>query len=128
MTSSTVSRLSAPRSSTNDASGVTRSSSTPSWSTMIFFTRSETGSMTLLLCLMACVRPKLPILHVEAAVHPQNLSGDVSGRFRYQKRHRRRNVLGLAHPSERDRAHDGFLGLVGHRVRHVGLDEPGGDR
>src|SRR6185369_7085467 len=43
ITSSTVSRESAPRSSTNDASGVTSSSSTPSCSTMMLFTLSETA-------------------------------------------------------------------------------------
>src|SRR5829696_6188745 len=43
MTSSTVSRESAPRSSTNDASGVTSSSSTPSCSTMMLLTLSATA-------------------------------------------------------------------------------------
>src|SRR3954464_161779 len=43
MTSSTVSSESAPRSSTNDASGVTSSSSTPSCSTMMLFTLSATA-------------------------------------------------------------------------------------
>src|SRR5579862_3379908 len=42
MTSSTVSRESAPRSSTKEAVGVTSPSSTPSCSTMIVFTRSST--------------------------------------------------------------------------------------
>src|SRR5690349_24634367 len=41
MTSSTVSSESAPRSSTNDAFGVTSSSFTPSCSTTIFLTRSS---------------------------------------------------------------------------------------
>src|SRR5271157_3262149 len=45
MTSSTVSSESAPRSSTNDALGVTSPSSTPSCSTMICFTRSSTDAM-----------------------------------------------------------------------------------
>src|SRR5215208_6939409 len=43
MTSSTVSRESAPRSSTNDASGVTSSSSTPSCSTIMLLTLSATA-------------------------------------------------------------------------------------
>src|SRR5688572_28621418 len=43
ITSSTVSSESAPRSSTNDASGVTSSSSTPNCSTMMLFTLSATA-------------------------------------------------------------------------------------
>src|SRR5271166_3703589 len=43
MTNSTVSRESAPRSSTKEALGVTSPSSTPSCSTMICFTRSSTA-------------------------------------------------------------------------------------
>src|SRR5436305_12883375 len=43
MISSTVSSESAPRSSTNDASGVTSSASTPSCSTMIDLTLSSTA-------------------------------------------------------------------------------------
>src|ERR1022692_2635113 len=45
MTNSTVSSESAPRSSTNDALGVTSASSTPNCSTMICFTRSSTDAM-----------------------------------------------------------------------------------
>src|SRR5271170_2317807 len=45
ITSSTVSRESAPKSSTNDAVGVTSPSSTPSCSTIICFTRSSTLAM-----------------------------------------------------------------------------------
>src|SRR6266496_2558573 len=48
MTSSTVSSESAPRSSTNEALGVTSPSSTPSCSTMICFTFSSTAAMLLL--------------------------------------------------------------------------------
>src|SRR5690349_7970452 len=100
MTSSTVSRLSAPRSSTNDASDVTRSSSTPSWSTMIFLTRSATGSMRLLLRVKACTGPRPDprplILHVESAVDGEDLSGDVGRGVRQQEGHRRRHVLGPA--------------------------------
>src|ERR1035437_8132109 len=45
ITSSTVSSESAPRSSTNEALGVTSASSTPNCSTMICFTRSSTDAM-----------------------------------------------------------------------------------
>src|SRR5271156_416063 len=46
MTNSTVSRESAPRSSTNDAFCVTSPSSTPSCSTIICFTFSSTAAMS----------------------------------------------------------------------------------
>src|SRR6266699_6045133 len=48
MTSSTVSSESAPRSSTNEALGVTSPSSTPNCSTMICLTLSSTAAMFLL--------------------------------------------------------------------------------
>src|SRR5512139_3291185 len=87
MTSSTVSRLSAPRSSTNEASAVTVSSSTPSWSTMIFFTRSATGSIRKApqerspapLGGETAILHREAALHMEAAVHGQHLAGDVGG-------------------------------------------------
>ncbi len=48
MTSSTVSSESAPRSSTNEALGVTSPSSTPNCSTIICFTFSSTAAIVLL--------------------------------------------------------------------------------
>src|SRR5437867_5018780 len=104
MTSSTVSRLSAPRSSTKDASGVTRSSSTPSWSTMIFFTRSATGSMSpLFLLIRLSVGPAVnTILHVEAAVHGQDLARHVGGGVGDQEGHRFRHVLRPAYAAHGD--------------------------
>src|SRR5579875_104756 len=50
MTSSTVSSESAPRSSTNEAAGVTSASSTPNCSTMICFTRSSIEAIDSLSC------------------------------------------------------------------------------
>src|SRR5260221_13375800 len=116
ITSSTVSRLSAPRSSTKDASGVTNSSSTPSWSTMIFFTRSATGSMKLL---QSSPGAGECILHVEAAVHRQYLDGDVGGGVRDQEDHGRRHVLGAAGASERARRQDSLARSLRHTRRHV---------
>src|SRR5579871_2685021 len=56
MTSSTVSRESAPRSSTNEALGVTSPSSTPSCSTMICFTFSSTAAILRLSSQRRCWR------------------------------------------------------------------------
>src|SRR5439155_9862805 len=142
MTSSTVSRLSAPRSSTKDASGVTRSSSTPSWSTMIFFTRSATGSMKLLRGIprgipfeLSARTPRVHeapgaegppvILHMKAAVHGQHLAGDVGGRVGEQEDHDTRDVGGLPGPAEGDGGRHRLAGFRRHGRRHVGLDEPG---
>src|SRR5207247_6653394 len=129
ITSSTVSRLSAPRSSTKDASGVTSSSSTPSWSTMIFFTRSATGSIKLLQSSPGAGEGILhgarggapPSSHMEAAVHGQDLARDVGRGVRDQEDHGPRHVLGTAGPAEGDGGGDGLAGLVGHGGGHVGL-------
>src|SRR5271169_2005015 len=118
ITSSTVSSESAPRSSTNEALGVTSPSSTPSCSTIICFTRSSTLAILIvppisrsgtLGCTQESCAPlfDLPILcganrpvnlsnsklqqhfehsaRVHAAVHTENLSGDVTGLVARQK-------------------------------------------
>src|SRR5688500_17434909 len=126
MTSSTVSRLSAPRSSTKDASGVTSSSSTPSWSTMIFFTRSATGSMKLLRGPVAG-RPLILLLHVEAAVHPEHLSRDVGGGIGYEKGDGAGDVLRAPDAAQGDGSGQGLLRLVRHGGGHVGVDEARGN-
>src|SRR5437762_3038118 len=69
ITSSTVSRESAPRSSMNFAVGVTSSSSTPSCSTMISFTFSSTGFA------MNRSPPPKGELHIETAVDVVHLAG-----------------------------------------------------
>src|SRR2546425_39228 len=72
ITSSTVSRESAPRSSMNFAVGVTSSSSTPSCSTMISFTFSSTGFA------MNRSPPPKGELHIETAVDVEHLARDVA--------------------------------------------------
>src|SRR5688572_32808628 len=126
MTSSTVSRLSAPRSSTKDASGVTSSSSTPSWSTMIFFTRSATGSMKLLRGPVAG-RLLILLLHVEAAVHPEHLSRDVGGGVGHEERDGTGDVFRAPDAAQGDGCGQGFLRLLVDGGGHVGVDEPRGD-
>src|SRR6185295_9648327 len=108
-------------------------SSTPSWSTMIFFTRSATGSMRLLRGsprspLSSGFETPAPvrILHVKAAVHAQDLSGNVRGGLRAQEDDGPGHVLRPAHPAERNGGGDRFACLFGHRRGHVRLDEARG--
>src|SRR4029077_4474786 len=58
ITSSTVSSESAPRSSTNEAVGVTSASSTPSCSTIICFTRSSTLAILVIPPISAIWNPR----------------------------------------------------------------------
>src|SRR3989442_617983 len=67
MTSSMVSRESAPRSSTNDAAAVTSPSLTPSWSTMIDFTFSCTEAIDL--SPLTNLRPGEPPLSLQKGSH-----------------------------------------------------------
>src|SRR5467141_1186461 len=60
ITSSTVSSESAPRSSTNEALGVTSPSSTPNCSTIICFTFSSTAAMCLLVSKSRESRVRVP--------------------------------------------------------------------
>ncbi len=134
MTSSTVSRLSAPRSSMKLAFSVTFASSTPRCSTTIFFTRSAMSLMCGSLCLVELGRdmnvtsaPSLSIGnrpsgnmrfprpaigeatasdHGHAAIHVQGLPGDVGGLVAGQIDHRGRHVAGGAQPAGRDGAQE----------------------
>src|SRR5262244_2823329 len=84
ITSSTMSSESAPRSSMNDASGVTSLSLTPSCSQMISLTFASTAD---------AIRVFLPYLHVKAAVDAEHLAGDVAGLAANQKPNRMRHLL-----------------------------------
>src|SRR5216117_2161728 len=115
ITSSTVSRESAPRSSMNFAVGVTSSSSTPSCSTMISFTFSSTGFA------MNRSPPPKGELHIETAVDVEHLARDVgrpvSGEESYH--------LG---PLERHLRHEIFARRCRNVRGHVGLYQPGRHR
>src|SRR3989475_11842248 len=87
ITSSTMSRESAPRSSMKDADGVTSSSLTPSCSQMISFTFCSTvDPITLLLCARGS--------HVQTAVDVQDMPGDVAGGRRGKEGDGRGDLLG----------------------------------
>src|SRR5690606_4922471 len=99
MTSSTVSRLSAPRSSMKLASDVSFSRSTPSSSTMMSLTLSST-----LLLMSSSKRGPGPFSHDHPAVYHQHLAGDVGGQVGRQEQHGAGYVLGPAQSAEGDRS------------------------
>src|SRR5512146_1314505 len=151
MTSSTVSRLSAPRSSMKLASSVTFSASTPRCSTTIFFTRSATSLILITpsgIRSETCVRhaiaappgPCKPgsmqgpppsgsarLGHVHPAVHMHRLAGDVGAFVAGEPDEGGGHVLAVAEAARGDALeHLGLLRL-GERVRHRGADEARGD-
>src|SRR6185436_8063113 len=94
ITSSTMSRLSAPRSSMNDDSALISSSPTPSWSAMIDLTFAsmfvaDMASLRLRVegwpGAYSQERPVLQLLHVHSAVHFEHLASDVRGVARREK-------------------------------------------
>src|SRR6266498_6159381 len=89
MISSTVSRESAPRSSTNDASGVTSSSLTSNCSTTTFLTRSYVAD-TLRTSSGSCGRRSLS---QHPSIHNQHLSGDVRNLRQAKEQDHRGDVL-----------------------------------
>src|SRR5262249_15109156 len=120
MTSSTVSRESAPRSSMNFAAGVTSSSSTPSCSMMISFTLSSTD-----FAMNPLRMRKLPrASHVEAAVDvedlPRHIGSPVSGQESYHFRY----LTGGSDTLERHLRQQCIARVDRQSGRHVGLDEP----
>src|SRR3989304_474777 len=93
MISSTVSSESAPRSSTKEASGVTSAPSTPSCSTMIFFTFSATSTVPLTSPPPA--KTSAPgALHPQAPVDMDDLTRDVRRAIRGQENNQLRHLLG----------------------------------
>src|SRR5262249_40754812 len=135
ITSSTVSRESAPRSSTKEDSFLISASLTPSCSATIFLTRCSTFSIAGSFPLVGCARnSKVRIVaeshchfstHVHAAVHMQRRAGDVAGLRRSEEGHGGGDVLRTPQLAERNlREKRGFL-LLGERSRHVRIDESG---
>src|SRR5579862_1225086 len=112
ITSSTWSSESAPRSSVIDASGVTSDSSTPSCSTMIFFTLSKVVDIT------------SPFgSHQNSAVDHERLSGDVARIVGAQEGYDSADVLGGPGSTESGLLDQKLPSSVGHGLRHGGLDE-----
>src|SRR3954467_2701953 len=146
ITSSTMSRLSAPRSSMKLASAVSFSRSTPSSFSMMSLTFSELSAMrssvrSLGWCGNVTTRaaqrygqgePWEPggaqgsgrcgymTLHDHAAVHDEDLPGDVAGLVRSEEGDDAGDVGGAAHPAERDRGAHRAARFLGHGGGHVG--------
>src|ERR1043166_7946801 len=97
MTSSTMSSESAPRSSMNEASGVTSSSLTPSCSQTISLTLASTDD--------AIRSPPLNcfLRHQQPAVHADHLAGDIPGRGTGEKRDCAGDVFAAPEPPQRYR-------------------------
>src|SRR5437879_11021067 len=100
MTSSTVSRLSAPRSSMKLASDVSLSRSTPSSSTMMSLTFSSSCFMSIAMGTLTGGVGNRSQHH--AAVDDQHLSRNVAREIGGEKEHYRRDLGARAQPAERD--------------------------
>src|SRR5260221_13923383 len=132
ITSSTLSRESAPRSSTNEDSFLMSASATPSCSATIFLTRASKLSIDFLQALCSFVGARkarnstiwTASIHEHSAVDVQGRAGDIGRRGRAQEEDRLRDVLDPAEAPE-GHALDQLLHLLrGQRAGHVGLDEP----
>src|SRR3989454_991458 len=122
MTSSTVSRLSAPRSSMKLASDVSLSRSTPSSSTMMSLTFSSS-------CFISIAMGDLKGgVGNESQYHPavddQELPRNVAGEVGGEKEHGGGHVLALAQPPQRDRLDQRLPRLGADAARQFGVDEP----
>src|ERR1700693_3646724 len=136
ITSSTLSKESAPRSSTKEDSFLMSASATPSCSATIFFTRASMLSIDFLRRFEPrSAKPfqseRLPrrfsSIHIHAAVHVDGRARDVAGRRRAQEEHRVGHVLHLPEAPQGHALHQLLHLGWGKRARHVGLDEAGGD-
>src|SRR5690348_3246414 len=122
ITSSTVSKLSAPRSSMKLALLVSLSRSTPSSSTMMSLTFSSSCFMS-----MAMVDPSaegwtLAGSHYHPAVDDQHLSCNVARQIGSEKEHGVCDIFALPQPSQRNGRLEGLLHLVRDGFRHLGRD------
>src|SRR5436190_23909801 len=126
MTSSTISRLSAPRSSMKLASSVILSRSTPSSFSMMSRTFLALSAIWLGSCRVKnagkLAKVQMHCLHHHAAVHHEHLSRDVRSMVRREKRNHRRNVLRLPEAIQRDQPRQGSACLRRPRIAHVGSD------
>src|SRR5512136_2921359 len=125
MTSSTVSRESAPRSSMKDASSVTCSSLMLSLSETIARTFLSSSSLSMVSSFANSLCGRRPS-HVHAAVHTDHLARDVRGLLGEKEFYRRCHVFGKPEFLEGDEVEVGLADLLGEGVGHGRGDEPRG--
>src|SRR5437870_1039484 len=126
ITSSTVSRLSAPRSSMKLASEVSLSRSTPSSSTMMSFTFSSSCFMSIAMGNLNGGVGKRSQHH--PAVDDQHLTRNVAREVGHEKEHRRGDIRPLPQPAQWNRPDQGFPRVAGDGAGELRIDEPRGHR
>src|SRR5690349_5395277 len=125
MTSSTVSRLSAPRSSIKLASLVSLSRSTPSSSTMMSLTFSSSCFMSMA---MGNPQRRWTCLHHHPAVDDQHLSRNVAGQVGGEKEDGGGDLGTLPEPSQRNVVQEVLLGFWRDALGQLGHDKSGRNR
>src|SRR6059036_4084166 len=126
MTSSTVSRLSAPRSSMKLASEVSLSRSTPSSSTMMSLTFSSSCFMSIAMGNLNGGVGKRSQHH--PAVDDQHLTRNVAREVGREKEHRRGDIRTLPQPAQRDCRQQGRPRVAVDGTGELRIDEPRGHR
>src|SRR5437016_8196818 len=123
MTSSTVSRLSAPRSSMKLASDVSLSRSTPSSSTMMSLTFSSSCFISIAMGILNRGMGNGSQHHpaVDDQQLPRNVAGEVGG----EKEHGGGDILPLPQPAQWDGLDQGLPRLRADPAGQFGVDEPG---
>src|SRR5213078_1443659 len=121
MTSSTVSRLSAPRSSMKLASDVSLSRSTPNSSTMMSLTFSSSCFISIAMGILNAGMGNGSQHHpaVDDQQLPRNVAGEVGG----EKEHGGGDVLSLPQPAQWDGFDQGLPRLRGDPAGQLGVDE-----
>src|SRR5881409_1161010 len=122
MTSSTVSRLSAPKSSMKLASDVSLSRSTPSSSTMMSLTFSSSCFMSIAMGVLNGGVGNGSQHH--PAVDDQQLPRNVAGEVRGEKEHGGGHILPLSQAAEGDRLDQGIPRRGADPAGQLGIDEP----
>src|SRR5437773_1218419 len=121
ITSSTVSRLSAPRSSMKLASEVSLSRSTPSSSTMMSLTFSSSCFMSIAMGPLNGGVGKRSQHH--PAVDDQHLTRNVAREVGHEKEHRRGDIRPLPEPAQRDRPAQGLPCVAGDGAGELRIGE-----
>src|SRR5882672_1117856 len=112
---------SAPRSSMREASSFTRSFSQARASATVSATLGKTAIISSLVMLVLLINKWS--FHLEAAVHVQNLAGDVVGIPRTEKPNGISDFLRTPNAAQEDAGLHGVAGALAHFPGHFGLDD-----